>query len=365
MQYAAPRYPVLTKPRWARCDHRALRGTKRHGHGPIGDEIRRHLGGRYRAHPQCRAPCRARGRRPATRWPWWSRPWRGRPTSWSAGAARRRQCTMRANMTRSSPPANRSPPGFWPSCCRTWGFRRAPGWAGRCRSSTDGVHGSARIAEIDAHEIRKRMEQGQVAVMAGLPGHRPGQAHHHPWAAAAPTRRRWRWRPRSMPRCDIYTDVDGVYTTDPRIVAKARRLDRIAYEEMLEMASLGAKVLQTRSVELAMVYKVPLQVRSSFEPPDSPIRTGRTAPARNTRLRRGRSWNSMWSAASPISRDEAKISIRKVPGPAGRFGLDLRAAGRCRHQCRHDRPERVGRRRDRQHHLHRRRARICARRSRS
>ena len=71
-------------------------------------------------------------------------------------------------------------------------------------------------------------------------------------------------------RCDIYTDVDGVYTTDPRIVAKARRLDRIAFEEMLEMASLGAKVLQVRSVELAMMYQVPTYVRSSFDDPASP-----------------------------------------------------------------------------------------------
>ena len=70
-------------------------------------------------------------------------------------------------------------------------------------------------------------------------------------------------------RCDIYTDVDGVYTSDPRVVAKARRLDRVAYEEMLEMASLGAKVLQVRSVELAMVHRVPTTVRSSFDPPDA------------------------------------------------------------------------------------------------
>jgi aspartate kinase len=71
-------------------------------------------------------------------------------------------------------------------------------------------------------------------------------------------------------RCDIYTDVDGVYTTDPRVVPKARRLDKVAFEEMLEMASLGAKVLQVRSVEVAMVHKVPTFVRSSFDDPDAP-----------------------------------------------------------------------------------------------
>ena len=71
-------------------------------------------------------------------------------------------------------------------------------------------------------------------------------------------------------RCDIYTDVDGVYTTDPRIVPKAQRLEKIAYEEMLEMASLGAKVLQVRSVELAMIHGVRTFVRSSFDDPDAP-----------------------------------------------------------------------------------------------
>ena len=81
-------------------------------------------------------------------------------------------------------------------------------------------------------------------------------------------------------RCDIYTDVDGVYTTDPRIEPKARRLKKIAFEEMLEMASLGAKVLQVRSVELAMVFKVRTFVRSSFEDPDAPGMGDLLNPAR-------------------------------------------------------------------------------------
>ena len=90
---------------------------------------------------------------------------------------------------------------------------------------------------------------------------------------------------RSADRCDIYTDVDGVYTTDPRIVPKARRLDKIAYEEMLEMASLGAKVLQIRSVELAMVHRVRIFVRSSFDGPEDIDPHGNAA--RHPHLRRG------------------------------------------------------------------------------
>ena len=129
---------------------------------------------------------------------------------------------------------------------------------------TDGVHGAARVQDIDAGELRKRIEQGQVAVISGFQGIGPdkrvttlgrGGSDTSAVAIAAALEA----------RCDIYTDVDGVYTADPRIDAKARKVAKISYEEMLEMASLGAKVLQTRSVELAMVYRVPLQVRSSFE----------------------------------------------------------------------------------------------------
>ena len=129
---------------------------------------------------------------------------------------------------------------------------------------TDDMHGRARIARIEAGEIVRRLEAGQVAVVAGFQGiagddrvttlGRGGSDTSAVALAAAV----------GADRCDIHTDVDGIYTSDPRIVAKARKLDRIAYEEMLELASLGAKVLQTRSVELAMNRKVRLQVRSSF-----------------------------------------------------------------------------------------------------
>lgn len=129
---------------------------------------------------------------------------------------------------------------------------------------TDDAHGKARIVGIENEEILKRLAGGEVAVVPGFQGlgtdnrittlGRGGSDTSAVALAAA----------LNADRCDIYTDVDGVYTTDPRIVAKAKKLDRITFEEMLEMASLGAKVLQTRSVEVAMKHGVRLQVRSSF-----------------------------------------------------------------------------------------------------
>jgi aspartate kinase len=130
---------------------------------------------------------------------------------------------------------------------------------------TDDVHGKARIQGIETQEMIRRFGEGQVAVVAGFQGLAPtgrittlgrGGSDTSAVALAAAL---------NADRCDIYTDVDGVYTTDPRIVPKARKISRITYEEMLEMASLGAKVLQTRSVELAMKMGVRVQVLSSFE----------------------------------------------------------------------------------------------------
>ena len=129
---------------------------------------------------------------------------------------------------------------------------------------TDDVHGAARIDSIDATKISARMAQGQVAVVAGFQGIAPdgristlgrGGSDTSAVALAAAL---------NADRCDIYTDVDGVYTTDPRIAPKAQKLSRITFEEMLEMASSGAKVLQTRSVAMAMRHNVNLQVLSSF-----------------------------------------------------------------------------------------------------
>lgn len=182
---------------------------------------------------------------------------------------------------------------------------------------TDGVHGASRIAEIDAAEIKKRMEQGQVAVIAGFQGIGPdkrittlgrGGTDTSAVAIAASL----------DAACDIYTDVDGVYTADPRIVTGARKLDRISYEEMLEQASLGAKVLQTRSVELAMVYKVPLQVRSSFEEPDSPHQNNPDGTGPGTLVcDEERIVEQHVVSGIAYSRDEAKVSIRRVKDQPG------------------------------------------------
>ena len=129
---------------------------------------------------------------------------------------------------------------------------------------TDNSHGKARILGIETKELEEQIKEGEVAVIAGFQGlgldnrittlGRGGSDTSAVALAAA----------LKADRCDIFTDVEGVYTTDPRIVAKARKLEQITYEEMLEMASLGTKVLQTRSVELAMNKKVRVQVRSSF-----------------------------------------------------------------------------------------------------
>lgn len=129
---------------------------------------------------------------------------------------------------------------------------------------TDGVHGSARIEAIETAEIERRFGEGQVAVVAGFQGLGPdgrvttlgrGGSDTSAVALAAALR---------ADRCDIYTDVEGVFTADPRIVTRASKLAKITYEEMLELASLGARVLQTRSVEMAMNHRVRLQVLSSL-----------------------------------------------------------------------------------------------------
>lgn len=142
----------------------------------------------------------------------------------------------------------------------------ARSWQGwQVSIKTNDVHGKARIVDIDGSEMGERLDTGEVAVLAGFQGITSknrvstlGRGGSDTTAVALASALK-------ADRCDIYTDVNGVYTTDPRIVSKARKLDKVSYEEMLEMASLGAKVLQTRSVEMAMKRKVPLQVLSTFE----------------------------------------------------------------------------------------------------
>jgi aspartate kinase len=146
---------------------------------------------------------------------------------------------------------------------------RARSWQGwQIPLQTDGAHRAARITGVTVDEIKARMMDGEVAVVAGFQGIAPGNRISTLGRGGSDTSAVALAAALAADRCDIYTDVDGVYTTDPRVVPKAHRLDRISYEEMLEMASQGAKVLQTRSVELAMQKGVRVLVRSSFEPPD-------------------------------------------------------------------------------------------------
>ena len=189
--------------------------------------------------------------------------------------------------------------------------------------NTTSAHGSARFVSIPADNINAKFAEGfKVAVVAGFQGlsaegrittlGRGGSDTTAVAFAAA----------FGAERCDIYTDVDGVYTTDPRICGKARKLDKIAFEEMLELASLGAKVLQTRSVELAMRYKVRLRVLSSFEDTDE---TSGTLVCDEDEI-----MESKVVSGVAYSRDEAKMTLVKVedrPGIAAAIFGPLAKAG--------------------------------------
>ncbi len=135
---------------------------------------------------------------------------------------------------------------------------------------SDASHARARVDSIAEAELGAAIDAGEVAVIPGFQGVTPGRRIATLGRGGSDTSAVAVAAALKAERCDIYTDVDGVYTTDPRIVAKARRLEKISYEEMLEMASLGAKVLQTRSVELAMAQRVPVRVLSSFVEPGEP-----------------------------------------------------------------------------------------------
>ena len=177
---------------------------------------------------------------------------------------------------------------------------------GQVRILTDNVYGKARILDIDADMVRTDIEQRNVVVVAGFQGvdregnittlGRGGSDTTAVAMAAA----------LQADECRIYTDVDGVYTADPRIVPEARRLEWITVEEMLELSSLGAKVLQTRSVELAGKYKVPLRVLSSFEPGNGTLITHEANEMEQPLI-----------AGIAYNRDEAKLTIRGVPDRPG------------------------------------------------
>lgn len=183
---------------------------------------------------------------------------------------------------------------------------------------TSNAHGNANIEDIDAAKIIERFEshERQVAVIPGFQGISPldrvttlgrGGSDTSAVAIAAALK---------ADRCDIYTDVDGVYTTDPRMVPNATKIDKVSHEEMLEMASLGAKVLQTRSVALAMRHNVPLQVLSSFE--DKPG----TFIVREEEI-----MENAVVTGIPFSKNEARITLHGVPDRPGTSALIFGALG--------------------------------------
>ncbi|HEX9449922.1 MAG TPA: aspartate kinase [Burkholderiales bacterium] len=184
------------------------------------------------------------------------------------------------------------------------------------RVLTDGAHNKARILEIDESNIRRDLKDGYVAVVAGFQGvdrsgnvttlGRGGSDTSGVAFAAA----------LKAEECQIYTDVDGVYTTDPRIVPEAQRLKTITFEEMLEMASLGSKVLQIRSVEFAGKYKVRLRVLSSLTPPELPI-AEEAASGTLITFEEDADMEQALVSGIAFNRDEAKVTVLGVPDTPG------------------------------------------------
>ena len=181
---------------------------------------------------------------------------------------------------------------------------------GQARILTDNAHNKARIQDIKADSIRADLDAGRVVVVAGFQGvdedgnittlGRGGSDTTGVALAAA----------LKADECQIYTDVDGVYTTDPRVVPEARRLDRITFEEMLEMASLGSKVLQIRSVEFAGKHNVPLRVLSSFQEGPGTLITFEEA-------NEARQMENVLISGIAFNRDEAKLTVQGVPDRPG------------------------------------------------
>ena len=203
---------------------------------------------------------------------------------------------------------------------------KARSWLGwQLAMKTDEAHSSARIRGFDGDALPSSVDRGEIAVIAGFQGVTDtgrvatlgrGGSDTSAVAVAAALQAK---------SCDIYTDVDGVYTTDPRIVSKAQRIPKISYEEMLEMASLGAKVLQTRSVELAMNHSIPIRVLSSFDTPVQGDPTSGTLVCDEDKI-----VEKQVVSGVAYSRDEAKITllgVRDTPGVAARIFSLLAKAG--------------------------------------
>ena len=203
---------------------------------------------------------------------------------------------------------------------------KARSWTGwQIPVKTSAAHGSARILDIPGDGILAGLNGGEVAVVTGFQGIEPdenristlGRGGSDTSAVALAVALK-------ADVCDIYTDVDGVYTTDPRIVPKARRLPKISYEEMLEMASLGSKVLQTRSVELAMVYRVRTRVLSSFVAPEAmqPVDMNKLENIGTIVCDEDEIVEQQVVSGIAYAKDEAKVTILKVddkPGVAARI----------------------------------------------
>lgn len=171
---------------------------------------------------------------------------------------------------------------------------------------TSGVHGKARIEAIETEGLNERLNRGEVCVVAGFQGLGPDNRITTLGRGGSDTSAVALAAALGAERCDIYTDVDGVYTTDPRITPKARKINKITYEEMLEMASVGAKVLQTRSVELAMKQRVRVQVLSSYSDEPGTLVVDEDEIVEHELV-----------SGVAYSRDEAKITLLGVPDHPG------------------------------------------------
>ncbi len=183
----------------------------------------------------------------------------------------------------------------------------ARSWAGwQIPMHTDDAHGRARIVSVEGKGLLADMREGRVPVVAGFQGIGPSSRVTTLGRGGSDTSAVALAAALQADRCDIYTDVDGIYTTDPRIVPRARKLDKIAYEEMLELASVGAKVLQTRSVELAMKQRVRVQVLSSFEDKPGTMVVDEDEIVEQAIV-----------SGIAYSRDEARITLRGVPDRPG------------------------------------------------
>lgn len=189
---------------------------------------------------------------------------------------------------------------------------KARSWQGwQVPVKTDDAHGAASIVEIDGAALRVAIGGGEVAVITGFQGVASNQRIATLGRGGSDTSAVALAAAVQADRCDIYTDVDGVYTTDPRVAPKAQRLDKISYEEMLEMASLGAKVLQVRSVEMAMVHRVPVLVRSSFDDPNQTEFNG-TLMCDEEDIMEQRIVSGI-----AFAKDEAKLTLLGVPDKPG------------------------------------------------